>query len=80
LPATGSVEAVTLGPGAVPLSTVSGELAFALIRFDGAGNLALARCEPSGAVVAGIRGRLARAAARRAPGIIGSVRSRGALI
>jgi uncharacterized OB-fold protein len=64
LPGTGTVEAVTSGPGAVPLSTVSGELAFALIRFDGAGNLALVRCEPSSAVVVGIRGRLARAQAR----------------
>jgi uncharacterized OB-fold protein len=66
LPGTGTVEAVTSGPGAVPLSTVSGDLAFALIRFDGAGNLALVRCEPSGELVVGIRGRLARAPVRGA--------------
>lgn len=64
LPGTGTVEAVTAGPGAVPLTTVSGELAFALVRFDGAGNLALVRCEPPGGIAVGIRGGLARAPLR----------------
>ena len=64
LPGTGTVEAVTSGPGAVPLTTVAGELAFALVRFDGAGNLALARCVPPAAIDIGVRGRLARAPVR----------------
>ena len=66
LSGTGTVEAVTSGPGAVPLSSVAGELTFALVRFDGAGNLALVRCEPPGELVVGIRGRLARAPVRGA--------------
>ena len=64
LPGTGTVEVVTTGPGAVPLAAVQGELAYALIRFDGAGNRALARCESAGTITAGMRGRLACAPVR----------------
>ena len=64
LPGTGIVEAVTSGPGAVPLSSVTGELAFALVRFDGADNLALVRCATPGGIDVGSRGRLAPAAVR----------------
>ncbi len=66
LPGTGTVNAITSGPGAVPLTTVSGELAFALVRFDGADNLALVRCEPPGAIAVDSRGRLACAPVRGA--------------
>ena len=64
LSGTGTVEAITRGPGAVPLSSVAGELTFALVRFDGAGNLALVRCDAPGAIDVGSRGRLAHAPVR----------------
>ena len=64
LSGSGVVEAVTWGPGAVPLSSVEGELTFALVRFDGAGNLALVRCDAPGGIDVGARGRLARAPVR----------------
>jgi uncharacterized OB-fold protein len=66
LSGNGTVEAVTSGPGAVPLSSVAGELTFALVRFDGAGNLAVIRCDETAGIDVGSRGRLARAPVRGA--------------
>jgi uncharacterized OB-fold protein len=64
LPGTGIIEVFTTGPGMVPLSTVSGNLVFALVRFDGADNLALVRCDATATPDSGMRGRLTRAATR----------------
>jgi uncharacterized OB-fold protein len=64
LSGTGTIEVLTKGPGTVPLSTTSGDLVFALVRFDGADNLALVRCEATATLGAGMRGRLTRATAR----------------
>lgn len=57
LSGSGSVEVLTSGPGVVPLTTIAGELWFALVRFDGASNLSLVRCDSAGIAV-GDRGRL----------------------
>jgi uncharacterized OB-fold protein len=64
LPGSGTIEVVTAGPGMVPMSTKSGDLVFALVRFDGADNLALVRCEAADTLGAGTRGRLTTAANR----------------
>ena len=60
LSGSGSVEAITSGPGIVPLTDITGELTFALVRFDGASNRTLVRCDGTEMMI-GDRGRLVAA-------------------